>query len=119
MTVITVLTGIAVAYSVFSICAAYIAVGLFALIFYTAKIKVYDDVADYNKYIHNSNANSEYGACNGEMFDIFPDSIRDPSKVEEFNFVYYNPWDAQFLSYLTVRYSGEDYAKEMQRLEAG
>ena len=116
MTVITVLTGIAVAYAVFSIFAAYIAVGLFALIFYTAKIKVYDDVADYNKYIHNSKANSEYGACNGEMFDIFPDSIRDPSKVEEFNFVYYNPWDAQYVTYLTIDYDEEEYDAEISRL---
>ena len=32
--------------------------------------------------------------------------------------VYYDPWDAQFLSYLTVRYSPEDYAAETARLTA-
>ena len=31
--------------------------------------------------------------------------------------VYYNPWDAQYLSYLVVEYDDKSYEEEIQRLE--
>jgi hypothetical protein len=37
--------------------------------------------------------------------------------MADFKMVYYNPWDAQYLGYLVVDYSGEDYAKEVERLK--
>lgn len=116
MTVISVLTGAALVYGIIRICIVYLVIGMFALLFYTAKIKVYDDIADYNKYIHNTKPGSEYQTCNGEMFKIFPETIDDPSKVEEFKFVYYNPWDAQYVTYLTMDYDENEYNAEINRL---
>ena len=115
MTIISVLTSVILVYVVLRIFIVYIVIGLFALLFYSARIKVYDDVADYNKYIHNPEKN-EYQYCNGEMFEIFPESIDDTSKVEEFKFVYYNPWDAQYVTYLTVDYDENEYNAEINRL---
>ena len=117
MTVIIVLTGVILTVSIMWILAAYLIVGMFALIFYSAKIKVYEDVAEYNEYIHNPKNGGEYQTCNGEMFEIFPESIEDPSKVEEFKFVYYNPWDAQYITYLTINYDEDEYNKEIARLQ--
>ena len=36
--------------------------------------------------------------------------------VKEFQYMYYNPWDAQFITYLTVSYDEAAYADEMERL---
>lgn len=46
---------------------------------------------------------------------IFPKSIND-LEVKDFKMVYYNPWDAQYLSYLVVDYNEEEYNKELERL---
>lgn len=117
MTVIIVVTGVILTVSVLWILSVYLIIGLFALIFYTAKIKVYEDVAEYNEYIHNPEPGGIYQTCNGEMFEIFPDEIEDTSKVEEFKFVYYNPFDAQYVTYLTIDYDEDEYNKEIARLE--
>lgn len=117
MTVIIVVTGVILTVSVLWILSVYLIIGLFALIFYTAKIKVYEDVEEYNEYIHNSEPGGIYQTCNGEMFDIFPDEIEDTSKVDEFKFVYYNPFDAQYVTYLTIDYDEDEYNKEIARLE--
>ena len=47
--------------------------------------------------------------------EIFPKSIND-LEVKDFKMVYYNPWDAQYLSYLVVDYNEEEYNKELERL---
>lgn len=117
MTVIIVVTGVILTVSVLWILSVYLIIGLFALLFYTAKIKVYEDVAEYNEYIHNPEPGGTYQTCNGEMFEIFPVEIEDTSKVEEFKFVYYNPFDAQYVTYLTIDYDEDEYNKEITRLE--
>lgn len=117
MTVIIVVTGVILTVSVLWILSVYLIIGLFALLFYTAKIKVYEDVAEYNEYIHNPEPGGTYQTCNGEMFEIFPEEIEDTSKVEEFKFVYYNPFDAQYVTYLTIDYDEDEYNKEITRLE--
>ena len=118
MTVIIVLTGMILTMSVIWIIGAYLVIGLFALLFYTAKIKVYEDVTQYNEYIHNPEPGGIYQTCNGEMFEIFPEEIGDTSKVEEFKFVYYNPFDAQYVTYLTMDYDENEYEEEIKRLES-
>lgn len=117
MTVISVLTVVALAYGLIRIFIVYIVMGMLALMIYSAPIKVYDDAADYNNYIHNPEYGGQYEACRGEMFDIFPDEI-DSSKAEEFKFVYYNPWDAQYITYLTMDYEENEYKEEIERLES-
>ncbi len=37
-------------------------------------------------------------------------------EIADFKMVYYNPWDAQYLGYLVVDYSADDYAEEVKRL---
>lgn len=47
---------------------------------------------------------------------IFPNEIRDSMKVDEFSFTYYNPWDAEYVGYLTVTYSQDEFDSELERL---
>lgn len=37
-------------------------------------------------------------------------------KVDEFSFTYYNPWDAEYVGYLTVTYSQDEFDSELERL---
>lgn len=92
--------------------------GIFGLLAWDSanqKVKVYEDIANYQNY---------FGEQVVEEFSykwledtIFPPEIKQAMNVQEFKAVYYNPWDAQYLSYLTVEYSEEDYEKELARLE--
>lgn len=47
--------------------------------------------------------------------DIFPENL-DGLDVKEYKMVYYDPWDAQYLSYLTVQYDEQSYADEAASL---
>ena len=48
---------------------------------------------------------------------IWPRTIKDVSNVVDYKMVYYDPWDAQYLGYLVMDYSAEDYASETARLK--
>ena len=48
---------------------------------------------------------------------IFPEEITDEMQVADYKMVYYDPWDAQFLSYLVVEYDGKAYNAEVERLK--
>lgn len=76
-------------------------------------VEEYTDIACYRDYF-GYEAVEPY---NPKYIDdsIFPDN---PQKydVEDFKFVYYNPWDAQYLSYLVVEYDDETLEKELGRL---
>ena len=50
--------------------------------------------------------------------EIFPEIITDNMNVLDYKMVYYNPFDAQYLSYLVVNYNHDDYYKEMLRLNS-
>jgi hypothetical protein len=64
------------------------------------------------------NADEEYKFKNLKVDErIFPEELTDNMDVLEYKMVYYNPWDPQYLSYLTVAYSPEDYAAEKERLK--
>ena len=47
---------------------------------------------------------------------IWPRKITETMNVRDFKMVYYNPWDAQYLGYLVVDYTPEEYAEEEDRL---
>ena len=49
---------------------------------------------------------------------IWPEEIREGMEVLDYKMVRYDPWDAQFLGYLTVRYGAEAYEAETARLAA-
>ncbi|MBR4102330.1 MAG: zf-HC2 domain-containing protein [Oscillospiraceae bacterium] len=80
-----------------------------------APIKVDTDVNHYSQYM-GENAKSEYRNKWGLDESIFPLEITADMDVKEYKMVYYNPWDAQYLSYLTVEYDEAAYAAELERL---
>ena len=81
-----------------------------------AKPEVNTDIKKYNEYI-GENAKEEYRTKWGMREDIFPKYITDNMNVLDYKMVYYNPWDAQYLSYMVVDYKKEDYEKEVDRLK--
>ena len=89
--------------------------GIFYLIYSNAKVEINTNIAKYNMYI-GKNARKEYIEKWGMDESIFPRKIEKNMKVIDYKMVYYNPWDAQYLSYLIVKYNEEDYEKEKNRL---
>jgi len=61
----------------------------------------------YDKYFGNNGKNNN---------DIFPKSIPDSAKVENFYYYYYNPFDANIVSYLVYTCSDEAFIEETERL---
>lgn len=96
-----------------------VAVLLFAVVFswYTnAKIEVSTDASEFNKYIHNEqDKDSEYRMGTYALFDVMPEKIE--AAVTEYQLTYYNPWDGQYVVYMTLDY-GEKYDEEIARLQA-
>ena len=90
-------------------------VGFMLLNAASAKVKVDIDPSHYSRYI-GEDADKEY--CNKWGMDetIFPSAITADMDVLDYKMVYYDPWDAQYLSYLTVTYTPSDYAAELDRL---
>lgn len=107
-----------------TVCAVMLLIGI--LFFGTAGLLVFSivaptvhvdtDPAHYGLYM-GENAKEEYRQKVGMDETLFPAALTDNMQVQEYKMVYYNPWDPQFLSYLTVTYSPEDYEAELKRLE--
>ncbi len=94
------------------------AVLLFAVVYswYTnAKIEVSTDASEFNKYIHNEqDKDSEYRMGTYTLFDVMPETIE--ADVTEYQLTYYNPWDGQYIVYMTLDY-GDKYDEEIARLQ--
>ena len=92
---------------------------LLALSFKTAlmdrTIYTDNDPAKYSWYI-GEDAKEEYRTKWGMDESIFPKEITPDMEVVDYEMAYCDPWDAQYLSYLTVTYSSSDYAAELDRL---
>lgn len=82
-----------------------------------APIEVDTDVSNYSQYMGET-ADEKYRNKWGMDETIFPAEITDPQDVLEYKMVYYNPWDAQYLSYLTIAYDDAAYEAECSRLRA-
>ena len=81
-------------------------------------VHVYEDVAEYARFA-GANPEEEYEIDSLDLEgDIFPAAIPEGAEVRNFKMVYYNPFDAQWLCYLTVQYTPEAYAAEAERLAA-
>ena len=81
-----------------------------------AKIEVSTDASEFNKYIHNEqDKDSEYRMGTYPLFDVMPEKIE--ADVTEYQLTYYNPWDGQYIVYMTLDY-GEKYDAEIRRLQA-
>ena len=74
-------------------------------------------ITDINKYqeVIGVNANNKYKDKWGMSEEIFPKSVKG-SNVKDFKMVYLDAWDNQYLSYLVVDYSKDEYEKEVERL---
>ncbi len=98
-----------------------IAIGLFAISIVGERIQVDPDIAHYNDYIHTEMTLEEtgqkgYSVLRGEMIDIWPEHITSDMTVTEYQYTYYNPWDPQYVIYMTADYEPESYEKEIERL---
>lgn len=81
-----------------------------------AEIHEDTDVSHYARYM-GEKAEKEYINKWGMKEDIFPGQITENMKVKDYKMVYYNPWDAQYLSYLVVEYGEAAYETERRRLK--
>ena len=90
--------------------------GLLYLAFSSSEIKINNDINKYNNYI-GEKAKEEYQNKWGIDESIFPKKINNINEVEDYKMVYYNPWDAQYLSYLVVNYNDYEYQNEIERLQ--
>ena len=85
-----------------------------------AKPEVYDEIKNYTEYMsfsYDDNTDTIWASKWGMDESIWPRTINDVSDVTDFKMVYYNPWDAQYLGYLVIDYSAEEYAAEAARLK--
>ena len=86
------------------------------MLYLTAKVEVVDDISKYNE-VFGKNAKTNYNNKWMDDSSIFPKEINNKEEVKDFKMVYYNPWDAQYLSYLVIDYESEqDYNVEIDRL---
>ncbi len=94
----------------------FLVLGLFFASFYGAKIEVSTDASEFNKYIHNEqDYDTEYSMGSNPLFDVMPEKIE--ADVTEYQLTYYNPWDGQYIVYMTLDY-GDKYDEEIARLQA-
>lgn len=92
-------------------------IGFLMVDFATTKEKVFNDVEKYSEYI-GENCHEEYGIDRNGQFEVFPEKITLQMYVRDFQYVYYNPWDPQYVSYLTIDYKDDEaFVKEISRLE--
>ena len=81
-----------------------------------AEVMVSSDPARYADYIGGA-ALEDYRDKLDMDEDIFPETADGAGmSAEAFQMVYYNPWDPQYLCYLTMRYGEEAYRQELERL---
>lgn len=74
----------------------------------TAEVEINTDINKYQCYI-GANADEEYANKWDMDESIFPQAITADMNVKDYKVVYYNPWDAQYLSYLVVQYDKKNY----------
>ncbi len=111
--IVTVAVSAAVAHYVLMFVAVF---GLAAAGIFLARVDVNRDVTEYNKYIHiGENYTGEYAMGNYDIFDVFPETISDDADAAEYQLTYYNPWDSQYIVYMTLDYR-EGYEEEIERL---
>ena len=89
---------------------------LFWIQFKFSRIEVNTDITKYEEYI-GQNAKDKFVSKHSVDEAIFPKNITSDMNTLEYQMTYYAPWEEQFLSYLTVRYSEDRYKLEKERLQ--
>ena len=84
----------------------------------SSEVEVYEDVSEYARFA-GANPEERYRIQSPDLKGgVFPAAVTEEMTVQDFRMVYYNPFDAQWLCYLTVTYPESAYAKEAARLAA-
>ncbi len=95
-----------------------VAIGAALSAVFSDSVHVYEDPSEYGRFV-GPEAETDYQINSLELRgDIFPAAIPPEAEATEFKMVYYNPFDPQWLCYLTLQYSEEAYARECERLAA-
>lgn len=81
-----------------------------------AKVEVSIEIEDYEDQI-GPGAQKKYSRKGNMDESIFPQQITDTMQVRDYQMVYYDPWDAQYLAYLVAEYEEEAYKNELDRLK--
>lgn len=100
----------------FRVIVSFFAIAILILSSVFSKVEIYNDINEYINYI-GSEAKEEFKNKWNMDESIFPRIITEDMHVEDYKMVYYNPWDAQYLSYLVVEYDEESYQMEKDRLK--
>ena len=116
-----ILIGVVIAVAAVAIIRVLATIGLIGLMLFgsfTAKPEVYDEIEKYPEYMSFSydNADTIWNKW-GMDESIWPRTINEASDVVDYKMVCYDPWDAQYLGYLVIDYSDEDFAAEAARLK--
>ena len=83
----------------------------------SAEVEEYTNIAEYENYIGES-ADDRFDN-KWEMDEtIFPQRITADMQIQDYIMVYYNPFDAMYLSHLAVEYEEAAYQAEVERLTA-
>lgn len=81
------------------------------------KAQVYEDTdVDHYLWYMGEDAQEAYVHKWGMDEGIFPKEISAGMNVTDYKMAYYNPWDAQYLSYLVVEWDDRAYESELKRL---
>lgn len=115
MITIIVITSVLAAVAAYFIFMTLIVGGLLFFDMFMSKIKVETDPATYHQYIHGDKDKGEAGWGTAELFDVLPRDL-DGLDVTEYQLTYYNPWDAQYVVYMTVKYDDAQFEAESSRL---
>ena len=110
-----IIAGIVSLYILFQIGRFFFVMFIFGADLKFSKKYTYTDVENYTNYI-GINSEEEYSNKWDMDESIFPEQITDSMKVDEFSFTCYNPWDVEYVGYLTVIYSQDEYKTEVERL---
>lgn len=93
--------------------------GAFGLLLWdSASAEIFEDtdINHYSRYM-GEEAEEEYAEKWDMDESIFPERITEKMHVTDYKMVYYDPWDAQYLSYLVAEYDEAGYHEETERLK--
>lgn len=85
------------------------------LSYFSSKVEIITD-PDMYQHVIGENVDEQYAFKKGEHENIFPSTI-DDLNVIDFQMVYYNPWDPQYIAQLEVEYDEQAYQCELERLQ--
>ena len=81
-----------------------------------SKPKITTDASKYAQLRSGPSAKENYQDRWGMDESIWPEEITESMEVKDYKMVYYDPWGAQYLGYLVVKYPDSEYKAKIDRL---